>query len=362
MSPHISTVRERVRLGGEPITETQWIDGFNAIAGILEEMTHRGRRLTYFEVTWMLALERFRHHKPNAFLVEVGMGGRLDCTNLIQPEVAVMMPISHDHTRILGRRIAQIAWDKSHILKPGVQAVIARQNRWAKPELILRTQDNGITPLWFGQDYILNETNDGEEAGVPFDVSVDGKWYRDLHLKLMGRHQRHNAAVAIAAMHVFMQSINRTLDPDITRRILARVSIPGRLEWGWHNPDVLLDVAHNPASFRALTQTLRQWKNSRRIHAIVGFARGKDSRKCLRILAPYVNQIHIVPTGTPRSQEPQKLLKIAHHIGMRAVTATGGVEVLTQLMEHAGRDLILVAGSFPLVGNCRNYLSERASH
>ena len=356
MSPHVSTVCERVRISGKPVTKGQWVDGFNAIAGVLEEMTKRGRRLTYFEVTWMLALDRFLRGKPDAMLIEVGMGGRLDCTNLFQPHVAVLMPISHDHTKILGKKISQITWDKSHILKPDVQAVAAKQNRWAKPEIEDRAKKSRVSLLWFGKDYVIKESGSGEESNVAFDVMVDGVWYRDLRLQLLGSHQRHNAAVAIAALHIFLKTINSKLDPDITRNTLANITIPGRLEWGYRDPDVLLDVAHNPASFKALARTLSHLKNPHNIHAIVGFARGKDSRKCLKILAPIVNNIVIVPTGTPRSQEPIKLLNMAKEIGIQAETAASGVEALQKAMIENKSDLTLVAGSFPLVGFCRDHL------
>jgi len=356
LSPHVSTVRERIQIDGKPITESEWIDAFNRIAPILDEMTNRGRRLTYFEVTWILSLERFRHHQCDAMTIEVGMGGRLDCTNLIQPRVAVLTPISHDHTRILGKRIAQIAWDKSHILKAGVQAVVSKQNRWARAEILECIIKHGITALWFGKDYGLIESDPGHEPGVPFGVTVKNAVFPSLRLPLIGAHQRHNAAVAVAASHGFLQSMGRALDPELLRRALADVTIPGRLEWGYRDPDVLLDVAHNPASFKALTSVLAQWKGARKIHAVIGFAKGKDSRKCLRILAPFVDDLTLVPNGTPRSQDPAKLLEIARELGVKASTADDGVEVLKRLIETEDRDLILVAGSFPLVGACRNLL------
>jgi len=356
MSPHVSTIRERVRLGGKLIPETQWVEGFNAIVPILEEMTERGRKLTYFEVTWLLALERFRKANPDILLIEVGMGGRLDCTNLITPRVAVLTPISHDHTRILGKRISQIAWDKSHILKPGVKAVIAKQNRWAITEISGRAQHIGISPLWFGKEYELVESERGEQEGIAFDVRVKDRWYRELRLSLLGAHQRHNAAVAIVAVDCFLNNIGQELDINLTRKALANLKISGRLEWGHRNPDVLLDVAHNPASFKALIRVLQCIGKGRRIHAIVGFSKGKDSRQCLKILAPHVYDIILVPTGTPRSQEPSKLLKIVQGIGIQSKVAENGVDVLQQLMTEFPKDLILVTGSFPLVGDCRNFL------
>jgi dihydrofolate synthase/folylpolyglutamate synthase len=356
MSPHVSTVRERILIDGDPITERDWVDGFNAVAPILDEMTMRGKRLTYFEVTWILALEQFRRRQPDAMLIEVGMGGRLDCTNLIHPRVAVMMPISHDHTKILGKRIAQIAWDKSHILKPSAIAVIAKQNRWAKAEILSRLIATGIDALWYGIDYEVIESNTGQEAGIVFDVRVGDDYFSGLSLSLMGSHQRRNAAVAIAAVQCFLKTMDRSLNPDAIRRALTEVDIPGRLEWGHRNPDVLLDVAHNPASFKALTAALTPLKSTRKIHAIVAFAKGKDSRKCLKILSPFVDDITLVPNGTPRTQDPAKLQKIARQIGMRAGMADNGVIELKEWMAKAGDDLILVAGSFPLVGDCRNYL------
>jgi dihydrofolate synthase/folylpolyglutamate synthase len=357
MSPHVSTIRERIRIGGKPISEDRWVDGFNTIAPILQEMTHRGRRLTYFEVTWLLALERFQKEKPDAMLIEVGMGGRLDCTNLITPRVAVLTPISHDHTRILGRRISQIAWDKSHILKPAVQAVIAKQNRWATAEISKRVKHIAIAPLWFGKEYELKESERSEQGGISFEVRVNNRWYRELRLPLLGSHQRHNAAVAIAAVHYFLKTMGQELSPDTTGKALGGIKIPGRLEWAHRNPDVLLDVAHNPASFKALTRVLQHISDGRKIHAIVGFSKGKDSRKCLKILAPHVCDIVFVPTGIPRSQEPSKLLKIAQEIGIQSKVADSGVDVLQHLMQKSGKDLIVVTGSFPLVGDCRNYFS-----
>jgi len=366
LSPHVSMVRERIRIEGEAVAEFEWIDGFNRIAPILDEMTNRDRRLTYFEVTWILALERFRYHKSDAMVIEVGMGGRLDCTNLIQPRVVVLTPISHDHTRILGKRIAQIAWDKSHILKPGVLAVISKQNRWARAEILNRVSNYRINTLWFGEDYELIERDQGHQPEILFDVRVKDAVFPDLRLTLIGAHQRHNAAVAVAATQCFLQSMGRNLDPELVHRALADVTIPGRLEWGHRDPDVLLDVAHNPASFKALTSVLTQWKGTRKIHAVVGFAKGKDSRKCLRILAPFVHDVTLVPNGTPRSQDPEKLLRMAREFGIEASKADDGVEVLKRWMETsggdrrwmktAGGDLILVAGSFPLVGACRNHL------
>jgi dihydrofolate synthase/folylpolyglutamate synthase len=356
MSPHVSTIRERIRISGKLISEPQWVQGFNAIAPILEEMTNRGRRLTYFEVTWLLALQQFQLHKPDAMLIEVGMGGRLDCTNLITPRVAVLTPISHDHTRILGKRISQIAWDKSHILKPNVPAIIAQQNRWANAEISKRSQKIGIEPLWFGKDYELIESMSDEKEGILFDVRIGDQWYRDLRLSLLGSHQRYNATVALVAVDCFLKTMGQKLNIEATRKALAHLKILGRLEWGHRNPDVLLDVAHNPASFKALVRVLQYVGEGRKIHAIVGFSKGKDSRKCLKILAPHVNDIILVPTGTPRSQDPAKLLKITREIGIQSQVSESGVDVLQHLMRKSKKDLILVTGSFPLVGDCRNFL------
>jgi dihydrofolate synthase/folylpolyglutamate synthase len=178
-----------------------------------------------------------------------------------------------------------------------------------------------------------------------------------LHLPLLGSHQRHNAVVALAAVQCFLKTIGQELNVKTTQKALAKINIPGRLEWGHRNPDVLLDVAHNPASFKALVRVLQHLGTDRKIHAIVGFSKGKDSRKCLKILAPHIYDIILVPTGTPRSQDPTKLLKIAQGIGIQSKVAENGVEVLQQLITKFPKDLIVITGSFPLVGDCRNYFS-----
>jgi dihydrofolate synthase/folylpolyglutamate synthase len=272
-----------------------------------------------------------------------------------------MMPISHDHTKILGKRISQIAWDKAHILKPHTQAVIARQNRWAKAEITTRSKNVGIKPMWFGEDYAIRESNMSENANEAFDVRVKDKWFRDLRMPLLGLHQRQNAAVAITAADCFLRENGRDLELDVTRKALSSLKIPGRLEWGHRDPDVLLDVAHNPASFKALVRVLDHVGKGKKIRVIIGFARGKDSRKCLKILAGHVHDIVIVPTGTPRSQDSKKLLKMAQEIGIKAVAEENGVAALSRYLDKPDADLIVVTGSFPLVGDCRNYLLENQS-
>ncbi len=352
-SPHLLSVRERIRVSGKPIEESIWIDGFKKLFPVLEKIKFLHEPLTYFETLFLHFLWTLFHLQADVALVEVGLGGTYDCTNILTPTVSVLTPIDYDHTEILGNNLLQIARDKAGIIKPGRPVVVAKQRPTVQREISRIARENQSPIVILGKDFRWIG-----KKGNRWDYWQQGSvFYKDLQLSALGEHQRDNAATALRVLTMFEKVGMHLSVADVRRRLnIARPS--ARLELLQGTPPVLLDVAHNPASFRALATLLREKFSGKKILLIMGMVEQKDYRSCLRAVQPYVNEAVFVKLSHPRARWPEDLASVALSIGIKAEIVMNEKDAFERARLRTDIDLIVIAGSFILAGE---YLRWRSS-
>lgn len=344
-SPHLLSVRERIRISGAPIRRETWVVGFNELYRILERSQARRSPLTYFETIFLLYLRTLHHLRGEVALVEVGLGGTYDCTNILTPTVSILTPIDYDHTEVLGGRLIQITRDKAGIIKPERPVVIGRQRPSVRKELCRIASELHCPTAVLGRDFGWQEEGRGQ-----WDYKHQGQTrYKGLRLRLCGKHQRDNAATALCTA-TLLERFGLHLTTRQVRRQLAKVHLPARLELLSGSPPVLLDVAHNPASFQALATFLSENFRSKQILLITGLLEQKDYRACLRHVLPNVKEAIFVRLSHPRARSPSELAAFASSVGVSAQIVGREEQAFEQTRLRKGFDLVVIAGSFVLAG------------
>ncbi|MFW5416973.1 bifunctional folylpolyglutamate synthase/dihydrofolate synthase [Nocardiopsis sp. CNT-189] len=315
-SPHLRTMRERIVVDGEPVSEEAFVAAYDDVLPYVQ-MVDQGSDvpLSFFEVLTVMAYALFADAPVDVAVIEVGMGGTWDATNVADADVAVVTPIGIDHTDFLPDTVEGIAEEKSGIIKPGSIAVLAQQPLAAAEVLVRRAAETGATVA-----------REGLEFGVAHrEVALGGQLvtvkglrggYENLFLPLYGEHQAGNAAVAIAAVEAFAAPAEGDdgLDPELVGEALAQVGSPGRLEVVRRGPTVILDAAHNPAGMAASVAAVEESFDFTRLVALVAIMADKDVEGILEPLEPLVTEIVVTRNSSPRSLPPEELARIAEPI------------------------------------------------
>ncbi len=327
-SPHLHTVRERIAIAGEPITPERFVTIYDEVKPYVAMVDARsavdgGPRMTFFEVLVCVAYAAFADAPVDVAVVEVGMGGSWDATNIADGAVSVICPIDIDHTHFLGTTVEEIATEKAGIIKPDALTVSADQ----RPEVIRILRDRADD---VGARILVEDTDFGV---TDLDVAVGGQvltvrglagTYADLFLPLHGAHQAHNAALAVAAVEAFLGGGEQPVDGGVLRAGLAKVTSPGRLEIVRRSPTVLVDAAHNPHGTRALAAAVRESFAFTRLVGVVAVFRDKEAAAMLEILEPVLDEIVVTRTTSPRAMSPRELGELAADIfGEHRVTVVG---------------------------------------
>lgn len=358
-SPHLHTHRERYRLDGEPVSE----EGFTATLKHLQpaiERVRAERSLTTFEVSTALAFELFRAAGVDWSVVETGMGGRLDSTNLIEPRLSVITNISKDHTDVLGTTLGEIAYEKAGIIKPGVPVVVASQPDEAR-EVILRRAEQVGAPAWYVPEHILTRDRsidgvEGQSFTLDTSVTLGGESLhgRRVSLRMVGSHQVENALTAILACTLPGEPASRVGAAHLVDG-LAHATWPGRFEVlpGPH-PTVVLDGAHNPYSVLQLKQSLAEVIPGRRVTCVFGAGRGHDAAGMLRELAGY--RLVLCQASHPRAMPARELAALAQEAGVEFHTADSVRAALEWAMRESNDEVVVVCGSLFVVAEAREAL------
>lgn len=365
-SPHLVDLRERIRLDGAMVGEELFA---RTLAGCRAEYdavrsAASDRRLTYFEALTHLAFQIFAEQKVDLAVVEVGMGGRLDATNIVTPLVSAITPISLDHVRQLGNTLGEIAGEKAGIAKPGVPLVVGEQPAEALASIRARAAAVGAGPVRvLGADfrYEPGERRAGEWRRMT--LSTPARTYRDLIVRLLGAHQLANAAVAVAAMELAAERGGFALGEDAVRTGLEAARWAGRLEVVRHEPAVtVLDGAHNEDSTRRLLAALDEEFPDRKPLALVfAAAADKDVDAMLRLLAPRAALVVATESGNPRRLDPRIVAELARSDGARHVVIKRDMaEAFAAAWEAAGAGgLVVATGSLYLVGRAKGCFASR---
>ncbi|GGL09955.1 dihydrofolate synthase [Curtobacterium luteum] len=361
-SPHLVSIRERIVIDGEPIAADRFVENWDDIAPILEmtdqELTAKGELpLTFFEALTVLALACFAEAPVDVAVIEVGMGGEWDSTNVVQSQVAVFTPIAMDHAKQLGNTVAEIARTKSGIIKPSSAVVSSAQTPDALAELERAAELTESTLSVEGTGFRV--TSDTPAVGGQL-VSVQGLagTYDDLFVPLFGAHQAHNAAVAIAAVESFLGRGSQALDEDVLSEGLAAATSPGRLQPIAQDPVVVVDAAHNPHGARALAETLPVAFPSEHVVGVVGILGDKDARGFVRALKDTVQTFVVTQPPGERALDADAFARIVvDEVGPDRVVVEPALDQALQeardLADEADAEdaMVLVAGSIVMVGS-----------
>ncbi|MGW2819665.1 bifunctional tetrahydrofolate synthase/dihydrofolate synthase [Streptomyces sp. NPDC001443] len=369
-SPHVQSITERISMDGGPIPAERFVETYQDIKPYVEMVDARQEyRLSFFEVLTGMAYAAFADAPVDVAVVEVGMGGSWDATNVIDGDVAVVTPISLDHTDRLGATPGEIAAEKAGIVKQGATVILAQQPVDAAQVLLKKAVEVDATVAREGLEFgvVARQIAVG---GQLLTLRGLGGEYPEVYLPLHGAHQAHNAAVALAAVEAFFgvgSQRAETLDPDTVRKAFAAVTSPGRLEVVRQSPTVVLDAAHNPAGAQVTAEAIGEAFDFSRLIGVVGASGDKDVRGLLEAFEPVFAEIVVTRNSTPRSMDVDELAAIAVEVfGDERVQVEprlpDALEAAITLAEEEGEFSgggVLVTGSVITVGEARLLLLGR---
>ncbi|MEI6563832.1 MAG: folylpolyglutamate synthase/dihydrofolate synthase family protein [bacterium] len=349
-SPHLIRFNERIRVNGTEISDTELAVLFNDMEAHAAAVAASGREVTFFEFTTALAFEYFRRKSVHVAVVETGMGGRLDSTNVVLPLVSVITRIGHDHTAYLGTTLDAIAGEKAGIIKSGrpvicgatpdeARAVILSTATALKSRFVDVVESVSVRRV--SQDLTCQKV-----AITSGDVD-----YGTVPLTLLGKHQLENVATVIATVETLAGCSPIAIPPAAIRAGLAETQWPGRLDVLMQDPPMLLDGAHNPDGARSLSVALKDLLKKKKVGLIWGMCDDKDALGFAKALGGVVKRCWIVPINSERNVNPEKLLRIAKTEGWEAVTSP--LPEAMQLAEEWARNekgAVCIAGSLFLAG------------
>ncbi len=367
-SPHLSDVRERISLEGEPISRAGFIAAWEDIAPYVQMVDERstsegGPVLSFFEVFTVMALAAFADYPVDAAVVEVGLGGQWDATNVLNGDVAIITPIGMDHTKWLGSTLEDIAREKAGIIKPRQTVVIAKQPTAEVLDILVeRARECDATVRVEGRDWEVLSTQLAV-GGQMITVRTPAAVYEDLFIPLHGEHQAHNAAAALVAAEAFIGG--RAVDGQIVERGLMSASSPGRLEVVRTSPTIIVDAAHNPAGARVLADAVEASFDFTRLVGVFSAMGDKDVESILAEVEPRIEHLVITEMDGERAMPLDQLQELAHDVfGEDRVTVA---DTLPQAIEAAVHDAeatpdpatstgVIIFGSVVLAGMARELL------
>jgi dihydrofolate synthase/folylpolyglutamate synthase len=371
ISPHLSEPTERISIDGQPVPVATFTDAFNRVHGIVEELLDRGAidlHTSYFETVTAMAFLIFAEAETTLVALETGLGGRLDATNVVLPELCVITPIDFDHEAYLGRSLEAIAGEKAGILKPGAPAVFSRQRPEAEQVLERRAAELGIPVSraadWSVCDLELSARRSRFTLVAP-ERRPDERWPgapervrkpqspgpTRIQCPLAGEHQVENAVTAALAL------VQLGVPQPAIEQGIARTRWPGRLEHISEDPEILVDGAHNPAGARALAAFLDRFYRGRRVRLIYGAMRDKAVEEVCGILFPSAQEVIVTAPDQPRALHPQAIRDLAEHPNLRVAPTLG--QALELVRDATPQDAIVITGSLYLVGEARTLLKAR---
>ncbi len=340
-SPHLVEPTERIRIGGRDLSREEFTAAFEVVRSVASRLLDEGvidMHPTYFETVTAMAFHAFRQAGVEWAVVEVGLGGRLDATNVVRPALAVITPVDFDHEAWLGSSLDAIAGEKAGILKHGAPAVIAPQHPEAMRRIEREAAAAGVRLAVPGASAVSGVRIDAFRSRFhAFGLNID--------CPLAGEHQVMNALTAVTALREL------GVAGGAIEKGIAAASWPGRLERVARNPDIILDGAHNPSGVRALAAYIRRFFGGRRVWLIYGTMRDKSVEEIGDMLSPVASEVILTAPDSPRALRPEALLPLFDHPNVRTAPNLG--EALAIAREAAAGDVVFITGSLYLVGEAR---------
>ncbi len=351
-SPHLVDPRERIRIGGEMIAESVWVEAFDEVHGAAERLLARDgmeAHPSFFETMTAMAFLAFERARVEIVVLEVGLGGRLDATNIVLPEISVITPIDFDHEAFLGSSIESIAAEKAGIIKEGRRAIFAQQ----RPDALSVLEKKALevnAPVTHSSAWRI-ERLEMDRFGSRFTLAADEEI--PIECPLAGEHQIENARTALTALSVW------GLSAAAIREGIARAEWPGRLEWLAEN--FILDGAHNPAGAKALAQYIRRFFANEPVRIIYGAMRDKAVDEVTNTLLPLAAEVIVTAPNQPRALNPEALADMTDHPDLKTTPSLIDAIALarkTPMPTFITGSLFLVGEARALLGRHGNFRAE----
>ena len=357
--PHLHAMTERARVDGRPVVAGRFAALLDGMMPAIERTTQRYGRPTYYETLLALAFVHFAHERVAVAVIEVGLGGRLDGTNVIDPVVAAITSVGFDHTDVLGSTIEEIAFEKAGIAKRGVPLVLAPVPEAARTVIERYAQEAGA-PVVHVADVVRLELESNDERGQSVTVTTARGAFA-LTTPVLGAFQRSNAATAIAVLEHAGEELRPSVDAIVSG--FAQLEIAGRMELLSRNPAVIFDVAHNAEKASSLVLSLRERFTGRRIHYVVAIGESKDARRILEILGELPSTFTFTSFAVHgrRAILPARLAAMAESLGGWGRAISDPTEAFSVARRLAAiDDVIVVTGSTFVVAGLREWYAPTA--
>jgi dihydrofolate synthase / folylpolyglutamate synthase len=362
-SPHLERINERIRVNGQEIGDEEFAESFTKIHALIEELLAQGNlraHPTFFEVVTAIAFAHFAEAKVEFAIFEVGLGGRLDATNIVTPEVGVITLVDFDHENFLGHSLEEIALEKAGIIKAGVPLVLAEQKSEARKIILERAQQLGSPVLETSEEFLAERVS-FEDGCIRADVvsTRDGRKLR-VAPRLRGRFQLANLINAIRVAQYLQMRGERIADTAIELGI-ANAIWPGRIEKLQSNPDVYLDGAHNPSAARELADFLKENFTGRKVTLLFAAMRDKAVDEIAGILFPHASEVIFTQPRISRAISAAQLADMGTEYASRFRVIPNAETAYEEALANASpEDAIFITGSLYLVGELRHYWKTRA--
>ena len=362
-SPHLIYLEERMKVNDRMISQKMFVELINRLKPYVDRIMLKNPTLmpTFFEIVTAIAFLYFERKKVDISVLEVGMGGRLDSTNIILPEISVITPVSYDHTDRLGHTLDRIAYEKAGIIKEGVPVISSAQEPEPLSVISKTCKEKNARLYLVGKDIRINNikvTKRNGFYGTEYEIRTWRNIYKNIFLPLVGRHQVENCATAIGALDVLAENgIIETNNENIINA-LAKVKCPARIEVISESPLIVLDTAHTVSSMKILRESIKENFSFKKLIVVIGLSADKDIEGILKEIAFVADDLILTRTGNPREAEPEKMAVTAKRFYRKNPMV---IEDIDEALKEAKRiaekdDLICITGSFFLAGKLKKLL------
>ena len=361
-SPHLERINERVRVSGEEITDEEFAKTFSTILALIEKLLAQGKlraHATFFEIVTAIAFEQFANAGVEIAVVEVGLGGRLDATNILLPEVTAITRVDFDHENFLGHSLTEIAREKAGIIKRGVPLVLAEQKAEVREAIFQRSTECDAPVCEIGKAFRVGKMTleNGCVRAEVVELATGGTFY--VAPKLRGKFQLLNALNAIAVAS-FLQQLDSRITHSAVEQGIATAIWPGRIEKLWSNPDIYVDGAHNPSAARELANFLEENFAGRKVTLLFGAVRDKAVDEIAGILFPHVSEVIFTQPRISRAISAEQLARMTSEYARKFRVIANSELALEEAEAHSlAGDAIFITGSLYLVGDLLHYWKLR---
>ncbi|MGR3302328.1 MAG: bifunctional folylpolyglutamate synthase/dihydrofolate synthase [Candidatus Scalindua sp.] len=362
-SPHLIYLGERMKVNDRMISQTMFVQLINRLKPYIDNIMLKNPTLmpTFFEIVTAIAFLHFEKKQADISVLEVGMGGRLDSTNIILPEISVITPIGYDHTDRLGHTLDRIAYEKAGIIKEGVPVVSSMQEPEALSVISKTCKEKNARLYLVGRDILINNIKVTKRNGVYGTECEIRTWrnkYKNIFLPLIGRHQIENGATAIGTLEILSETGVIKADNEMIIKALAKVKCQARIEVVSEKPLIVLDTAHTVSSMKILRESVKENLSFKKLIVVIGLSEDKDIAGILREITCAADDLILTRTGNPREAEPRQMAITAKHFYQKKPIVIEDIgEAFKEAKIIAKKDdLICITGSFFLAGKIKTLL------